>query len=392
MASNNRILKLSKSVIDGLAASQSKEDEYTDSETSGLKLIVTKTAKKSFLFRYTIHGRKRAMKIGNYPVISLVEARKKVLDAKRLLNDGVDPQAQRDNQTQTPVFKIFCEDYYLPHARKHKRSFGDDECKLNKHLYHYFGQYTLNNINTLKIEQYLSSLRDKCHLAPATTNRHLALLSVIFNLAISLNFLEKNPCAPIRKLKEHNERQRYLTSDETQRLLAVMDDTNPETCEPNRAAVAAIKLLLLTGTRREEALNAKWEHINFEQRTWLLPKTKNDRIRHVQLNEAAIILLKSIKKIDDCPYVFVNERTKNRLNTPVKAFKRLLAKANIKDFRIHDLRHSFASAAVNSGSSLYIVQHLLGHASIQTTQRYAHLKNETLLAASENVAKAIQNL
>ncbi|HNL80123.1 MAG TPA: site-specific integrase, partial [Agitococcus sp.] len=180
--------------------------------------------------------------------------------------------------------------------------------------------------------------------------------------------------------------------DETQRLLAVMDDTNPETCEPNRAAVAAIKLLLLTGTRREEALNAKWEHINFEQRTWLLPKTKNDRIRHVQLNEAAIILLKSIKKIDDCPYVFVNERTKNRLNTPVKAFKRLLAKANIKDFRIHDLRHSFASAAVNSGSSLYIVQHLLGHASIQTTQRYAHLKNETLLAASENVAKAIQNL
>ena len=88
--------------------------------------------------------------------------------------------------------------------------------------------------------------------------------------------------------------------------------------------------------------------------------------------------------------MFVNHRTQTRISTPVKAFKRLLQKAQITDFRIHDLRHNFASMAVNSGASLYVVQNLLGHASSQTTQRYAHLQNETLLAASENVANLMR--
>ncbi len=195
--------------------------------------------------------------------------------------------------------------------------------------------------------------------------------------------------ANIKKLAENNQRERYLSADELQRLLAVMDDVNPETCESNRATVAAIKLLLLTGTRREEALNAKWNDINIQQRTWLLPKTKSGKHRYVQLNAAAIALLNSITPLEGCEYVFVNPRTKTRIHTPVKAFKRLLEKANIEDFRIHDLRHHFASTAVNSGATLYVVQQLLGHASSVTTQRYAHLKNETLLAASEAVASAM---
>lgn len=68
-----------------------------------------------------------------------------------------------------------------------------------------------------------------------------------------------------------------------------------------------------------------------------------------------------------------------------------MAAANIHAMRIHDLRHNFASLAVNSGESLYVVQHLLGHASPQTTQRYAHLQSQTLLDASEGVANIIRN-
>jgi integrase len=154
--------------------------------------------------------------------------------------------------------------------------------------------------------------------------------------------------------------------------------------------VAAIKLLLLTGTRREETLSAKWEDINLETKQWYLPKTKSGKTRFVQLNESACELLRGIEPVEGCPYVFVNHRTQTRISTPVKAFKRLLQKAQITDFRIHDLRHNFASMAVNSGATLYVVQNLLGHASSQTTQRYAHLQNETLLAASESIANLMR--
>ena len=390
MAITNRSYRFSKRLIDSLPPSDHKETEYTDLEVSGLKIVVTKTGNKSFLFRYTFQAKKRAMKLGNYPVLDVATARSKALDAKRLLQEGIDPQAERDALQSIPTLQQFCELEYIPHAMQHKRSYADDISKLNTHIYSQLGHLHLNQISSRIIEQYLANVRKNANLAPATSNRHLALLSVIFNLAIRFEMMDKNPCAHINKLQESNQRERYLSHEELKRLLTVLDDTNPNTCEPNRMVVAAIKLLLLTGTRREETLSAKWEDINLETRQWYLPKTKSGKTRFVQLNESACELLRGIEPVEGCPYVFVNHRTQTRISTPVKAFKRLLQKAQITDFRIHDLRHNFASMAVNSGASLYVVQNLLGHASSQTTQRYAHLQNETLLAASENIANLMR--
>lgn len=376
-------------MIDALPNSDKKQTEYSDTEVSGLKLIVTAKGNKSFLFRYTFQSTKRSVKLGDYVLMDVKKARQKALEMKQLLSQGIDPQAEKDRCSAMPTFKEFCEKTYIPHAKQHKRSYQDDISKLNTHIYQQFSSLKLGDITHLKIETYLNHLGINAQLAHATRNRHLALLSVIFNLAITHGLLEKNPCAHIKKLKENNQRERYLSPDELKRLLAVMDDTDPRTCEPNRITVAAIKLLLLTGTRREEALNAKWEDIDLNQKRWFLPHTKSGKSRYVQLNQGACELLRGITPVKGCPYVFVNPKTKTRINTPVKTFKRLLEKAQITNFRIHDLRHQFASAAVNSGASLYIVQGLLGHASSQTTQRYAHLQNETLLAASEKVAQAM---
>ena len=390
MAITNRSYRFSKRLIDSLPPSDHKETEYTDLEVSGLKIVVTKTGNKSFLFRYTFQAKKRAMKLGNYPVLDVATARSKALDAKRLLQEGIDPQAERDELLSIPTLQQFCEKDYIPYARQHKRSYADDISKLNTHIYSQLGHLHLNQISSRIIEQYLANVRKNANLAPATSNRHLALLSMIFSLAIRFEVAENNPCTHIKKLQESNQRERYLSQVELKRLLTVLDDTNPKTCEPNRMVVAAIKLLLLTGTRREETLSAKWEDINLETRQWYLPKTKSGKTRFVQLNESACELLRGIEPVEGCPYVFVNHRTQTRISTPVKAFKRLLQKAQITDFRIHDLRHNFASMAVNSGASLYVVQNLLGHASSQTTQRYAHLQNETLLAASENIANLMR--
>lgn len=379
-----------KRSIDALPNSDKKQTEYSDTEVSGLKLIVTAKGNKSFLFRYTFQSTKQSIKIGDYVLMDVKKARQKALEMKQLLSQGINPQAEKDRCSAMPTFKEFCEKTYIPHAKQHKRSYQDDISKLNTHMYAHLGSLRLGDITYLKIDAYLNHLGKDKKLADATYNRHLALLSVIFNLAITHGLLEKNPCAHIKKLKENNQRDRYLSPDELKRLLAVMDDTNPQTCEPNRITVAALKLLLLTGTRREEALSAKWKDIDLNQKRWFLPHTKSGKSRYVQLNRSACKLLSSIKPVQGCPYVFVNPKTKTRINTPVKTFKRLLEKAQITNFRIHDLRHHFASVAVNSGASLYVVQNLLGHASSQTTQRYAHLQSETLLAASEKVAQAMR--
>ncbi|WP_279387966.1 tyrosine-type recombinase/integrase [Thiobaca trueperi] len=109
-----------------------------------------------------------------------------------------------------------------------------------------------------------------------------------------------------------------------------------------------------------------------------LPDTKSSKSRHVVLNPAALALLREQPRLEGNPYVFPGRVAGQALNNPIKGFQRILTAAGIENLRIHDLRHSFASLAVNAGATLYQVQHLLGHASPQTTQRYAHLSDEAL--------------
>ena len=218
---------------------------------------------------------------------------------------------------------------------------------------------------------------------PATANRHLSLLSKLFKLAMQWERVTKNPCQGVKKFKENNQRHRYLSDDELQRLFRAMEG------ERNQTLVAALKLLLLTGIRKEEAMQAQWVNVDLERGTLFLPETKSGRGRHVVLNPAAVELIRQQPRQADNPYIFPGRIPQRPINNPQKGFRRLLAAAGIENLRIHDLRHSFASLAVNAGATLYQVQHLLGHASAQTTQRYAHLTDAALREASQAVATSV---
>lgn len=385
--------KFTKRAIDALpphdATSPSTDAEYSDTEVSGLKCIVSKKGRKSFLFRYTINGNKRSMTLGAFGVIDVDSARKKAQEARRLIANGIDPQDKPVAVKAVLTFKEFFDLHYLPDAKVRKRSWKDDESKMRIHLDPVFGKIPLDAISHMDINQYFTKIPAK-GLAPATANRHLALLSCIFNMTVRFNLLVTNPCKGVKKHREDNQKLRYLNADELGRLLAVMDDNNPKTMEKNRVAVDVLKLLLLTGTRREEILHAEWSHVDLQQRTLFLPTTKAGKSRHVLLNDEAHDLLRNIVRDPACGYVFVNPKTHQRYNTPVKAFKRLLERANIEGVNIHTLRHTFASLAVKNGLSLYKVQHLLGHASSVTTQRYAHLDQETMLDATNVVGGVVR--
>lgn len=384
-------MKFSKKAIDALLvhnrSSKSTEAEYTDSDTPGLKLCVTKSGRKYFRYRYTFKGEKLTMTFGDFGVITVEQARQKVLGVKRLLLDGIDPRQPTLVAAPVVTFRSFTENEYMQHSKKLKVSSKDDFFKLKNHMWPYFGTAALDAISFGDITKYLYHIEGK-KLAPATLNRHRSLLSAIFKHAVLLGKLKKNPCTEVPKRKENNQRERYLNESEWARLLEVMEDTHPKTMERNRAIVDFMFICLTTGVRREEALNAKWQDIDLEACSWKLPVTKSGKARTVHLNEEAHARFEQMKRHPDTDYVFVNPKTKTRLVNPTKGVQRLLKRADIKNFRIHDCRHTFASMIVINGGSLYAVQKLLGHADPNTTQRYAHFGSEHLRQTSNLICKA----
>jgi integrase len=361
--------------------SPSKCAEYTDPSCPGLKLQVSKVGAKSWLFRYVFRSVKRAIKLGNHPSTTVEEARERWLVNRAKLDRGIDPREELTRVKGMPTFRDFALGEYLPFAEQRKRSVEDDEAKLRLYMVPVWGDRRLCDITTRDVEMYLGELCKRHELSPATANRHLALAAKLFGLAVQWQRIDRSPTTGVAKFKEPRGKETFLTPDEVQRLMQAADT------EANRYAASAVQLLLLTGCRREEILQARWEHVSFETGTLFLPKTKSGRTRHAVLNDAALGLLRELPRVKGSPWVFPGKDPQKPLNNPRKAFLCILAAAGIEQCRLHDLRHSHASLLVNQGVSLYQVQQLLGHASPQTTQRYAHLAADTLRSASQLVSR-----
>jgi integrase len=216
----------------------------------------------------------------------------------------------------------------------------------------------------------------------------LILLRYLFSLPKKWDIpgVSNNPTADIPLMKEDNVKERYLSTFEAQRLYEVL------TRSDNVMLQHIIPMLILTGARKREVLDARWEDFDFDRRTWRIHTTKLGRARHVPLSDGAVSLLNSVPRFDECIWAFPNPKTLKPFVSIHYSWDSARKAAGLSDVRIHDLRHSFASFLVNAGRTLYEVQHLLGHTQIKTTQRYSHLSQDTLLDASNAVTHAVGHL
>jgi integrase len=185
--------------------------------------------------------------------------------------------------------------------------------------------------------------------------------------------MTENPTLGYEKKKLSGFRERYLNAEETQRLIKQVKHS------ANTMLKYIVPMLLLTGARKREVLDARWEDIDFNRAFWRIPSTKSGSERHVPLSPAAIVLLEQIPKC--CDYIFANPSTLRPYDCIHYAWNTTRVKAELQDVRMHDLRHSFASFLVNEGCSLYEVQKILGHSSSAMTQRYSHLNQASLMRA-----------
>jgi integrase len=343
-------------------------------ETTGLKLLVSKSGRKWFYARLTVNGTKKAVKLGEYPALTVAEARQKTME---LRTKGIVVE-------QKPLtFAEFAQHDYLPYAKAHKRSVAGDISKLRVHLLPRFGSQFMYAVTFRDIQTYHSELK-ATHCA-ATANRHLSLLSKIFSCAVQWGVLERNPCKGVQKFTENNAGQRFLTTDEIRRLYAAMDSVS----ERSDVGVAALKLLLLTGMRKNEVLHGQWSNVDLDRGIWFVPHTKNGKSNHVVLNAEAKALLLSLPRVSE--WVFPGRDGTKPLVEVRRCLNQLAKVAGIPTLRVHDLRHSFASLCAQSGVPLLQIKSLLNHASLTTTQRYAHLTNNDLLVASQTVSDAVTN-
>ena len=143
-----------------------------------------------------------------------------------------------------------------------------------------------------------------------------------------------------------------------------------------------VPMLILTGARKREVLDAKWEDFDISRRIWRISISKSGKARHVPISDGAMTVLSSLPKNGTTGYAFANPKTSKPFVSVFVAWNTARKSAGLSDVRMHDLRHSFASLLINSGRTLYEVQHILGHTQVKTTQRYAHLSQDTLLAAA----------
>jgi len=263
-----------------------------------------------------------------------------------------------------------------------------------KPLVEYFGDSDVTQLNEIQVEQYVSWRSQS--LSDGTIKREVGTLSAAFNHAIEKhNWRIENPCRKAERPKEPKGRVRYLTHVEAQRLLqAAESPVNVEgmalTSQYKSPVLRDfIELALNTGCRKGELLNLKWENIDFSTRLLHLEETKSGEWQTVPINEEArkVLVRRMRLRDENCPntpWVFfhltsaLNTNVGDRVKNVRKAFSTACRRAGIDNFHIHDLRHTFASWLVMEGVPLFEVSKLLRHASIQMTERYAHLAPDYL--------------
>ena len=352
--------------------------DYYDLTIAGLVYEARSSGGGTFYLRYTdASGNKRQYKIGRSSDISCAAARKEAQRLRSVVVLGGDPAAKKAEAKSIPLFSEIA-DQHVTYARLHLRSHEDVESIHRIHLLPKFGKKRVTDITRPAVSQFLADKRE-AGLAPVTVEKIRVIMHRCYELAAKEGVpgCDKNPCRGIKRPQMVFARETFLTADEASRLKAAAASSRNTQLRP------IIELLLQTGARKRELLDAKWAHIDLGRRLWVIPTSKTNRPRRVPLSQDAIAIIEALPRFPGCPWLIPNPATREPYTCLKSAWREAIKKAKLPGLRIHDLRHSAASFMCAAGVPLYSVGTVLGHANVSTTSRYAHLSGTSLLEAVE---------
>jgi integrase len=366
-----------------------------DLDVKGFGVRITAAGAKAFVVNYRAAGRERRITIGSFGDWTVKAARDHAKSLKRQIDVGEDPMAERHEQRAAKTIDQLCDLFERDHLPSRRASTREDYLSLMRlYIRPRMGKM---KVSAVRHSDIATLHRDIARRAPYRANRLHAVLSTMMGIAIKEGWRTDNPCQGIEKAHEEK-RERFLSAAEIARLAEALS------AHPEKISANAIKLLLLTGARRGEALSMQWGQVDLDSGTWTKPSshTKQRKVHRVPLSAPALALLVDMKEeaAPGCPYVFPSAKTSRRgegaaadTYQPLTEIKRTWASvretAKLPGVRLHDLRHSFASILVSSGLSLPVIGALLGHSQSSTTHRYAHLMDDPLRAATERAGAII---
>ncbi len=380
--------KINKRAVDALGPGV-KDTYIWDATVKGFALKVTPRSTKTYLFEYKDSSRKtRRVTIGHHGVITADQARERAKTLAAEVELGGDPASDRTEHRTAPTVSELAGQWLTDHvqARRKAKTLLDYRAWVDRHVVPQIGSMKVSDVRMQHVEKIVRDLSDR----PTTANRVLAVVSSMFTFAIRQHYVRDNPARGIEKNKERK-RIRYLTEGELLRLGEVLSAAKKR--GDNQVGIDLTRFLLFTGLRRCEAETCKWSFVDWDNGRIYFPDSKG-REKVLPLGQVVIDLLFAIRQrqeqagaFDESGYVFLGK--KGHLVGLPKMWRKWRAEAGLEDVRNHDLRHSFASEGASSGTPLFVVGGILGHKSIASTDRYAHLQDDPARTAADSISSTI---
>ncbi|MBT6136457.1 MAG: tyrosine-type recombinase/integrase [Rhodospirillaceae bacterium] len=356
-----------KAVADGMTV------EVYDTEVTGLMFVASAKGNGSWKVRYrTRTGRRRVPKIGSWPAMKVERARRDARDMLTAVMRGEDPSGDRQAKRQAETVSEAVELWFSEVEGGLKpRTLSQYRRMMTKIWMPALGTTPVATVERRDVERVHRGMKQ----TPREANHALAVLSSFMTWARRDKRIERNPVEDVSRHRAAPRKERFLDDDEVRRLWQVLDSW--ENGGRRVTAVRAIRFLLLTGLRHSEALALQWDNIDFHLSLLRLTDTKTGPQDRPVASEVLVM-------VTDWPregaWVFPGKTSDKPLVGLQKAWEAIRSEADLDNVRIHDLRHSFASTLAKKGEPLLIIGKSLGHRNAATTQRYAHIHRDEVMA------------
>ena len=397
--------KITKRFVDRLTAGPADVVHWDDA-LSGFGVRVKPSGAMTYVVQYRNGvGQSKRLTVAKVGVLTPEEARRETVAALASVAKGKDPvaekRAQRGDLTVSVLVERYLEEGPADKPTKKTSTWAIDASNLRRHVVPLFGRRHLSTLTKADVQKFQRDVtegktaadvagakkrgRIRVRGGAGTACRATVVLSAMLAWAVGRGLRADNPAKGVQ-LNKLAKRERFLTDEELARLGEALAELQKQGV--NSASLAIVRLLLLTGARRDEIAAAKWEHVDFQRGVLLLPDSKTGA-KAVPLAAPALEVLSKLPRDDRSPWVFPGARGEGHHVGVSKVWRKLRKIVGLKGVRLHDLRHTHASVGVALNQSLFIVGKILGHKRPQTTEKYAHLALDPVRAAAEQTAQRL---
>jgi integrase len=395
--------RITKRTIDALQV-DGRDFVAWDGELTGFGVRVRPSGSKSFVVVYRTGGRNsplRRVTVGAVGKIDVDAARaeaRRILAGAELGQDRAGDLAKSRNEMSV---EALC-DLYLAEGCEIKKpsTLATDRGRIERHIKPLLGGKRISELTGADIERFMRDVaagktaidiktkkfgRAMVEGGKGTATRTVGLLGGIFSFAVARQLRTENPVRGVKRYQD-KKGETFLSPAELATLGEAVAKCESEGANP--AAIAIIRLLAFTGARKSEIASLKWSELDL-QRGYLALGDSKTGAKIIPLGAPAVEVLSGIARIEGATYVFPASSGQGHFQGAEKVWRKVRVMAGFPALRLHDLRHSFASVGLARGDALAVIGAILGHADVKTTSRYAHLADDPVRNAANEISKSV---